>query len=130
MVNVKAKKVEEKSSKQKQIGQEKKISEKQKTSRGKQQSAKKAINNSAVKKRVKGTTSKRVAQKKSPKKNLHKGASKEDTLKIGETNKREKVENFIEELSRKPEPIDQKKIPIVEVKNFLKKYIKRFRGSA
>ncbi|OHB87528.1 MAG: hypothetical protein A3D13_03370 [Planctomycetes bacterium RIFCSPHIGHO2_02_FULL_40_12] len=97
----------------------------------------------------KRTTSKKksTGQEKKPseKKNLSKGVYKEkDTLKIRRTNisELEKVENVIVKLSKKPEPgvrvtvpgvlriassvpktvpSAQKAIPIVEIKNYLKK---------
>ncbi|MEK6765949.1 MAG: hypothetical protein AABY49_06995 [Planctomycetota bacterium] len=132
MVNGKTKKTGKKSvkktgsspkrttSKKKSTGQEKKPSEKR-------------------------TKTKSVVQKKSSKKNLNKGVYKEkDTLKIRRTNINDlkKVENVIEKLSKKPEPSvrvtvpgvlriassvpktapsAQKAIPIVEIKNYLKK---------
>ncbi len=123
--------LERKSSKQKRISQGRKHSEKKIASSEKQQRVKKIITDSAIKKLAKGTTNKgaksiKVAQKKSLQKDLYKGVSKEeDTLKIGKASKNEmeKVERFIEEISRRPKPIDQKKIPIVEIKNFLKKCV-------
>lgn len=134
MVNGKAKRAGKKSvkksgsspkrtpSKKKSTGQEKKPSEKKITSKEKQPVVKKVTKKSAAKKSVKGT----------------------DTLKIGRTdiNELKKVENVIENLSKKPEPgvrvtvpgvlriassvpktapNAQKAIPIVEMKNYLKK---------
>lgn len=134
MVNGKAKRAGKKSvkktgsspkrtpSKKKSTGQEKKPSEKKITSKEKQPVVKKVTKKSAAKKSVKET----------------------DTLKIERTdiNELKKVENVIENLSKKPEPdvrvtvpgvlriassvpktasSAQKAIPIVEIKNYLKK---------
>jgi hypothetical protein len=162
MVNGKAKKAGKKAvkktgsspkrttSRKKSTGQEKKPSEKKITSKEKQPVVKKVTKKSAAKKPVKGasgkkTKTKSAAQKKSSKKNLNKEVYKEkDTLKIRRTNITDlkKVENVIENLSKKPEPgvrvtvpgvlriescvpnaapSAQKAIPIVEIKNYLKK---------
>lgn len=145
MVNVKTKKVEKKSvkkpgsslekksSKRKLISQKRKHSAKQVTSSEKQKRTSKAVNNSSIKKRAKKTTNKRakskvVAQEMSFKQNIYEGVFKEpDTLKIREENEIGRMENFIEEISQKPEPIDQKKIPIVEARKFLTKCVNRYK---
>jgi hypothetical protein len=116
MVNVKVKKTvkstgsspEKKSSKQKRIGQERKLSVKKTTSKEKQQKGKKTSRK---------TTTKIAAQRKSSKKNSNNGVYKaKNTLKVRRTNVNElkKVENVIEKLSQGPEPSVQKTVPVVQ----------------
>lgn len=133
MVNVKTKKVEKKSSKRKPISQKRKHSAKQVISSEKQKRTTKVVNNSLIKKRAKKTTNKRakskvIAQEMPFKQNLYEGVFKEpDTLKIREENEIGRIENFIEKIPQEQEPIDQKKIPIVEARKFLKKYVDRYK---
>jgi hypothetical protein len=168
MANAKTKKTvkstgsspEKKSSKQKRIGQEKKLSVKNPTSRKKQQKVKTASKKTTSKK----ATTKVAVQRKSSKAYSNNGVYKaKDTLKVRRTNVNElkKVENVIERLSQGPEPIVQKvqeitptvrrtvpgvlrivhdvqdtvpstpkAIPIVEAGNFLKKCVKQYWASA
>ncbi|MFQ5788751.1 MAG: hypothetical protein ACE5H1_12340 [Thermodesulfobacteriota bacterium] len=105
-----------KPSKQKRIGQEKKLSVNKTTSKEKQQKVKKATNNSA-KKTSKKTTTKITAKRKSSKKNPSNGIYKvKNTLKVRRTNVNElkKVEGVIEKLSQGPEPSVQKTVPVVQ----------------
>ena len=105
------------SSKQKRIGQARKLSVKKTTSKEKQQKAKKVTNNSA-KKTSKKTTSKKATTKVAvQRKPSNKGVFKaKNTLKVRRTNVNElkKVENVIEKLSQGPEPSVQKTVPVVQ----------------